>query len=256
MNFPTYTLLQSRPTRGLPPDLEELEKSPKHLTRQDAFEMELLASSVLPRPDAQVLTIFVRGEDSSVLTLRAPDAPENGCVPLFTERWRAVDYALTLLTGERDLRFAVMSPESFVVALRDFEKTAPSLFTIDRCPRCDTFVTYRSTMADTADYLIRMMMVHKATELARCHLYLNYAMVKARAGQFDAARDVALETVGHVTMSDPDTHLLLGQLGIVMGDRDLVREAHAFLRFFKSNAWDRKLDLDEDTGRPEFAGPE
>jgi len=256
MNFPTYTLLQAIPTRGLPNDLDALEKSPKHLDRQDAFELELLASRMLPKPDAQVLTIFLQGTSSNVLTISAPDAPDDRCIPVFTERWRAVDYTLSLLRDERDLRFAVMSPEGFVTALRDFEKLGSFVFTIDPCPRCERFVAYPSSMADTPDYLIRMMVVHKATELARRHLYLNYAVAKARTGQHTAARDVALETVSHVTMSDPDTHLLLGRLGIVLGDRELTREAREFLRFFKSDAWERKLDLDEHAGRPDFATTE
>jgi hypothetical protein len=75
-------------------------------------------------------------------------------------------------------------------------------------------------------------------------------------GHHVAARDVLLESVGHVTMSDPDTHLLLGQLGVAMNDDELVREAHEYLRFFGSGAWDRKLEQVEMQGRADFEGPE
>jgi hypothetical protein len=48
----------------------------------------------------------------------------------------------------------------------------------------------------------------------------------------------------------------LGQLGIATGDDELVREAHEYLRFFGSGAWDRKLEAVELNGRADFAGPE
>jgi hypothetical protein len=243
------------PSRPLPRDLEKMEKSAEHLTRQDAFEMELAASSLLPKRDAQVLTVFVTG-GSNLLTVPVPAGEDTACIPLFSERWRAVDYARTLLAGYSDLNFAVMSAEEFVSMLRDVEKVGKFVFTIDRCPRCENFIHYETTLADEPDYLVQMIGVHKAQEMARRHLYYHYALNRARAGHHIAARDVLLESVGHVTMSDPDTHLLLGQLGIATGDEELVREAHEYLRFFGSGAWDRKLEAVEYAGKADFAGPE
>jgi hypothetical protein len=101
-----------------------------------------------------------------------------------------------------------------------------------------------------------MIGVHKASEMARRHLYYQYALQKARMGHHVSARDVLLESVGHVTMSDPDTHLLLGQLGIAMNDAELVHEAHEYLRFFGSGAWDRKLEQVELSGKADFQGPD
>jgi hypothetical protein len=255
MNFPLYTQLREIPRRGLPADLVKMEKSAEHLTRQDAFEMELSTSELLPAADAPALTIFVTG-GANLLTLPIPDDETLTCIPLFSERWRAVDYARTRFGDRSDVSFAVMSAGGFVSTLRDVEKVGQFAFTIDCCPRCDDFIHYESGLADDPDYLIRMIGVHKATELARRHLYYHYALKKAMMGHHAMAREVLLESVGHVTMADPDTHLLLGQLGLALGDDELVREAHEYLRFFGSGAWDRKLEAVEYAGKPDFQGPE
>jgi hypothetical protein len=130
------------------------------------------------------------------------------------------------------------------------------MFAIDCCPRCDELALYETSLADEPDYLIRMIAVHKSNELARRHLYYHYALKKATMGHHAMAREVLLETVGHVTMADPDTHLLLGQLGVALNDPELVREAHEHLRFFGSGAWDRKLEAVEFSGKPDFQGPD
>lgn len=255
MSLPLYTQLKRIPNRGLPADLMKMEKSADHLTRQDAFETELSASSVLPAPDAPALATFVSG-GANLVTIPVPGDEGVMCIPLFSERWRVVDYARTHFADRGDVSFAVMSAAGFVSTLRDVEKAGKLAFTIDCCPRCEDFIRYETILADEPGYLIRMIGVHKATELARRHLYYHYALAKARLGQHELARDVLLESVGHVTMADPDTHLLLGQLGVAMGDDELVREAHEYLRFFGSGAWDRKLETVEYFGRPDFKGPE
>lgn len=232
-----------------------MEKSTGYRARREAFENELSTSSLLPKPDAPALTTFVTG-GSNLFMIPVPRQPELSCIPLFSERWRAVDYARTLLANAGSISFAIMSAEGFVSVLRDVEKMGQFAFTIDCCPRCDDLMPYDTILADEPGYLVHMIAVHKATELARRHLYYAYALEKARAGQHIAARDVLLESVGHVTMSDPDTHLLLGQLGLAMGDAELVREAHEHLRFFGSGAWDRKLEAVEYAGKADFNGPE
>jgi len=255
LDLPTYTLLEETPTRGLPKALDRIENSPEHLARRDAYEKEMLASPRLPGPETPIFTLLVSA-DNSVLTVRAPEAPDGGCVPVFTEPWRAVDYARVQLRDQTGLQLAMMSPAGLLSSLRDFEKGGPCTFAIDRCPRCASSPAYPSEMADSARYLIEMVVVHKATEMARQHLYFTYALTRARDRQLVAARDVALETVGHVTMADPHTHLLLGQLGVAMKDGGLVHEAREFLRFFQFAPFEAKLDAVERMGTPDFMGPE
>jgi hypothetical protein len=255
MNFPLYAQLKMTPRRGLPADLVKMEQTPEHHTRRDAFEMELSTSSLLPAPDAPALTIFVTG-GPNLLSIPVKDHDNVSCIPLFTERWRALDFARTRYANRTDVSFAVLSAAGFVSMLREVEKSGSFVFAIDCCPRCDELTLYETALADEPDYLIRMIAVHKSNELARRHLYYHYALKKAMMGHHAMAREVLLEMVGHVTMADPDTHLLLGQLGVALGDAELVREAHEHLRFFGSGAWDRKLEAVEYSGKADFHGPD
>lgn len=60
--------------------------------------------------------------------------------------------------------------------------------------------------------------VFKSTELARADLYIEFALIEARAGWLEVAREVALEPVDHVTLENPRPHLLLGLVGVKLGD--------------------------------------
>jgi hypothetical protein len=109
---------------------------------------------------------------------------------------------------------------------------------------------------DGAATIVALWAIHKATELARAELYFEYASWSARGGRLEIARDVALEAVGHVTWEDPHLHLLLGQIAISLGDRTLLRETRAFLRFFKLVPWERKLDEIQRSGSLDFTRSE
>ena len=86
----------------------------------------------------------------------------------------------------------------------------------------------------------------------RTELYLAYALDAARASRLEEARDVALSAVGHVSLEDRRLRLLLGQLAVALGDRTLLREAKAFLRFLNLSAWERMLEEVEQAGSPDF----
>jgi len=45
-----------------------------------------------------------------------------------------------------------------------------------------------------------------------------------------------------VNPEDPRPHLLLGELGVSLGDRTLLQEAQECLRFFNHDPWKRRLD--------------
>ena len=136
--------------------------------------------------------------------------------------------------------------------LRDLEASGVEAFTLDRCPRCETVTVIGSNSAKTADDLLTLWAIFKATELARADLYFAFAVDSARAGKLEVARSVAFETIGHVTVEDPRPHLLLGQLGVGLKDRRLVDEAKAFLRFLEFDEWERKLDHVARSGSLDF----
>ena len=88
--------------------------------------------------------------------------------------------------------------------------------------------------------------------MARADLYLKFALEAARDGELETARDIALQTVGHVTLEDGRSHFLLGQIAVALRDRRLLREAQAFLQFLDFKLWARKLDRVVESGRPDF----
>ena len=71
-------------------------------------------------------------------------------------------------------------------------------------------------------------------------------------GREGSARDVALESVGHVSLEDPRPHLLLGELAVALRDRTLLQEAQNFLRFFKHESWAQKLAVTVQSGQALF----
>jgi hypothetical protein len=139
--------------------------------------------------------------------------------------------------------------------LPHIEASGIETIALDRCPRCSIFTTVATCSLKTSDDLIGLCCIFKATLLARGDLYFSYALESARAGRIEIARDVALETVGHVNLEDPRPHLLLGQLAVKLRDRELLREAKSFLQFFKLDRWGRKLDQVVRSGSPDFEDP-
>ena len=102
-------------------------------------------------------------------------------------------------------------------------------------------VTGVRSIKNAGDLLI-LCTIHKASEMARLELYFGWALRSARAGQLEAAREVALETVGHVTLEDPRPHALLGELAVALRDTTLLKEAQTFLRFLMPDRVTAPLD--------------
>jgi len=158
----------------------------------------------------------------------------------------------TLLPSGPAVRYLSSSPLQLVQMLRDIEASGIKALALDRCPRCSIFTTVGTCSLKTSDDLIGLWCIFKATLLARGDLYFSYALESARAGRIEIARDVALETVGHVDLEDPRPHLLLGQVAVKLRDRELLRQAKSFLRFLKLDRWERKLDQVVQSGSPDF----
>jgi hypothetical protein len=250
--LPAYSRLKLTPMCGIPPELAGSEASEFFETRRDARQHELLEPAVRPADDEPLFTELVGTEDETFVTITLPD-DSGGCLPVFSSPLRAGDYVQTLLPEGPSVRYLRSTPRELAEMRPAVEEAGVKAFTLNRCPRCDTFGAVGSGSVRTADDLLAVWAVFKATELERANLYFAFALVSARAGWLEDARDVALETVGHVTLEDPRPHLLLGQLGVGLGDRRLVREAKAFLRFLGVDGWERKLDLAVRSGSPDFA---
>lgn len=247
---PEYSAIRERPTRGLPSDLKEQEAGQAHHDRQDAIEHSLRE---LPRrPDAESpLFVEILAEQRSLLTITLPEE-KSQCLPIFSTSFRAADYVRTLPGSGSSVNYLASSPVELVTLLRDLRELGIDQFVLDRCPRCNIFCAIHSTAVTTADDAITCWSISKATELARLNLYLTHAQASARAGELYTARDVLLETAAHISFEDPRVHVLLGQVAMALHDRELLREAKAFLQFFQLNSWVRRLDEIVQSGSPNF----
>jgi len=252
--LPEYSALRSTPTRGLPPDLAEAEGSESFAISRENFERELRKLPRRPLEDEPLFMELLEADGSGVVTIILPDH-SGQCLPVFSTPFRAFDYVQTLLASGPSVRYLSSSPLELVQMLHDIEAIGVKTLALDRCPRCSIFTTTGTCSLKTSDDLIGLWSIFKATQLARENLYLSYALESARARRIEIARDVALETVGHVDLEDPRPHLLLAQLAVKLKDRQLLREAKAFLQFLKLDRWERKLEQVVQSGAPDFDDP-
>jgi hypothetical protein len=253
--LPGYSGLRSIPLSEIAPDLEEEERSQAYTSQRNEIESALLAPPRRPSEDSPLFTTLVATDKPSVITINLPDRDEK-CVPIFSTSVRAADYVDVCLSKGPNVRYLVSSSVGLLGLLGDLRTAGIQIMALDRCPRCSMFTSINTTSLKNADDLIKWWSIVKATEFARLDLYMSYALRKAQSGLFEIARQVAFETVVHVSPEDPRPHLLLGQLAAIAGDRSTFGEVKAFLRFLKLDAWERKLDEDARSGSRTFEGPE
>jgi hypothetical protein len=226
---PFYSLLKAVPSRGLPPDLADREASSDYQQWRDRIEADLVTQPI--DEDAPSFLTFLKA-GNALLQLRLEDQ-EGGCLLAFSNPLRAGDYA-SEAAPEQSFEYFCSSPKEVVLVVQHFvEYAGVTHVALDRCPRCNVFSTIRAASLNSAAKVIQAWQIAKATEIARCGLYWDYARSAARNGHFLCARDLALEVVGHVTAEDPRCHLLLGKLAIQLQDKQLLGEAKNFLAFTK-----------------------
>lgn len=249
--MPEYAAIRRTPNRGLPPDLAEREASPAFDALRGEIERSLREPPGRPEEQNPLFVGLLAAYQAGVVTMAMPEG-ESQCIPIFSSPSRAADYVRTLLARGPAVKFLSSSPLEIVTMFRDLTQLGIEHFALDRCPRCNIFTTIGCASITTANDAINCWSIWKATERARLDLYLRHAQSFARAGEIDAAREVVLETVSHVSLEDPRAHLLLGQIAIALNDRPMLREATAFLQFFNLSSWERRLEEVKRTGKPDF----
>ena len=250
---PFYAELWSIPTRDLPPELKLKEASTEFSARQEAIQRDLLEGNSRPANDAPLFTELMSADRRSVVTVTLPEGRQ--CLTVFSSMFRAIDYLAVVAAGDPKVGYLVSSPRELHQMLRDIERAGIRWLALDRCPRCQTFTVIETGSLETVESVLTAWSISKSTELARLELYRDHAVELARAGEFRLAKEVALETVGHVSGEAPDIHLLLGELGIALGDPALIEEARQSLRWLKSERWERKLNELVESKSPAFEYP-
>ena len=249
--LPEYSRLRAVPTRALPSDLAHEESGELFGSRRMAIEEDLRRTHLDPEGDTLRFTTLIVPGGKGVVTIPMPDGGRQ-CLPVFSTPVRAADYKQALLTAGPPVQYLASTAAQLYGMLRDVERAGIEAVTLDRCPRCSIFTVTGIRSLKTPGDLLVLWAIHKATEVARLELYFGYALRSARAGQLEAAREVALEAVGHVSLEDPRPHLLLGELAVALRDRTLLQEAETFLRFFKHESSEQKLAMTVRSGHALF----
>jgi hypothetical protein len=237
--LPWYSYLKAEPNRGVPDELKEQESGEDHDVKRERLQRDLLDTSHRPADNVPLFTELMAG--NGIITLPLPDSTRQ-CLLVFSTPLKAADYRRMQLSAGPPSTYLSSSPLQLVKAFADLARSEVDSTAIDRCPRCNIGVVSQLRLPTSADTLISLWAIQKGSELARADLYLTYAAKCMGAGNLDTARDVVLETVGHVSFEDPRVHYMLGEIALRLRDRKLLREARAFLAFLKQDYLLMRLD--------------
>jgi hypothetical protein len=251
--LPEYAAIRKRPNRDMPLELKASEAGETLVAQGEAMRRALRAPPGRPKDDSSLFMVLIPARQAGFVTFPLPD--QSMCLPVFSSFFRAADYKRTVLANGPPAAYRI-KPEQFVAMLRRLRELGINQFTLDRCPRCSVAVVIGSTSVKTADDAMAIWSGARAADLVRLEMYLGHARLFAQADNLEVAREVALETVAHVSPDDPRVHLLLGQIAVALGDRQMLREAKAHLRFLKHDSWEQRLDESVRSGTPDFATDE
>jgi hypothetical protein len=210
-------------------DLRHQENSAGHSARVDAIERSLLENR--PPADAPLFTALAASRTAMV----SMNLPGGGmALALFSDPVRAADYCDVLLGGNGAPGTATLSALGLLEFMHSNHRAFGGQLSLDRCPRCEVFGVSTIGPSSTVDSVLTLWAGTKAQERARLELYLEHATVAANAGDWLQVKDIALETIGHVSPVDPRLHTLVGRAAYDLGDQTLFDEAKQFLLFL---AW-------------------
>ena len=248
--LPEYTGAREMPSGGILSGCSEQEENDAFNARCDAIQRWLYEPTRRPQIDSPLFVEILTDNGRSVLTMNR--TKDSHCMPVFSSPFRAAEYVQTLLPSESPVAYLSSSPLEFLAMLQDLTAVGIDGFTLDRCPRCETFCAIGSASITTSDDVITCWSTVKSIELARLEFFLDYAQTSARGEQFYSARDALLEAAAHVSVEDPRLHFSLGHVALALHDPELLREAKTFLRFFKFKSWEHRLDQIAQSGSCDF----
>ncbi len=238
--MPVYSGVREMPSRGVPCNRSDPEAREAFSARCDSIQHWLCESPRRPKVESPLFVEIVTDNSQGVLTIERTKG--SHCMPVFSSPFRATDYVRTLLAAGPPIAYLSSSPFELLGMCRDLKQVGVDQFTLDRCPRCEVYCSISTAAMTTTDDLINCWSMVKSIELARLEQSLYYAQAAARAQQFYTARDVLFEAAAHISIEDPRLHLSLGQVAVALYDSQLLHEAKSFLRFFKLQSWERRLD--------------
>jgi hypothetical protein len=236
--LPTYRAIVRKRPGKVRRDFSDLENSPEIDRLQIEFESELLSLPRRPTEDEPLLT-SLNVPPSGLFTVAPPNCAPF--LPTFSTPLRAGEYA-RIHAGQLQLGFLCSNPKEFVKVLGGLRRYGKiQSFALDPCPHCKTVtVIDTNSMLTTADVL-KVWAVHKSFQLARESLYFARAQEAAARGDLQEAKETALHAIQHVTADSARLHLQLGKIALSLKEKEVFREAVAFLKFLQAKQFVRQL---------------
>lgn len=248
-DLPYYTALELNRVGKDRRDFSDLENSPEMDRLRAEFESGLLSLPLRPAEDEPLLTSFLVGP-SGVFTVTLPNS--TPCLLTFSTPLRAGEYA-RIHAGPLQLRHLSSSPNEFLQMLGDLTRCGTlQSFALDVCPHCITFAVLDTKSMMTPADVLKIWAIHKSGELARESLYFARAQEAAGRGNLKEAKETTLEAIQHVTMDSARLHLLLGKIALSLKEKEVFREAKAFLEFLGAKQALRELLAAEESGEIQY----
>ncbi len=248
-DLPNYTALKRSRYGEDRRDFCDLENSPEIDRLRDEFESELLCPPRRPTEDDPLLT-SLHIAPSGLFTITLPNS--TPCLLTFSTPLRAAEYA-RIHAGTLQLRYLSSSPKEFVQMLGDLRRCGNiQSFALDVCPDCMTFPALNTNSMLTPVDVVKIWAIYKSGELARESLYFARAKAAAQRGELQEAKEVALEAIQHVTTDSARLHLLLGKIALSLKEKQVLREATAFLEFLHAKQSVQELLAAEETGEIQY----
>lgn len=249
---PMYAELLAKPNRTVPANLTTNLESAEFADFQAKWQDKLRAAR-RPADDALLVAMLRAGQ--SLATFAMPDTGGRAAL-FFSSPLRAADYKDHMGTEGAAAEIALLTLEQFAKTLRDLEGAGLQHFSFDRCPRCTGATVVESAGVQSADDAWAARARFKGAEMASEKLHFQFALDASRAGHLEEAREVGLHAVSHVTIEDPNMHLLLGQVGVALADTTLANDALAMLKFLQAAPYVAKLSTVIEIGAADFEGPD
>jgi len=248
-DLPYYTAVERTRPGKIRGDFSELENSPEIDRLRAEFESELLSPPRLPAEDEPLLTSLLVAP-SGFFTVTLPNS--TPCLLIFSTPLRAAEYA-RIHAGPLQLSYLSSTPREFVQMLGDLRSRGNiQSFGLDVCPHCMTFAVLNTNSILTPAGVVKIWAIHKSGQLARESVYFARAQAAARRGDFQEAKEVALEAIQHVTTDSARLHLLLGKVALSLKEKEIFGEAEAFLEFLRAKPSAQEILAAVETGEIQY----
>lgn len=218
--------------------------NPETLRKHEEIKQELLGSNHRPS-DRDVIFSVVAVSKNQILTI-SPE-PHNRFALLFTSPGRAAHY-LTVLGKQGWGVISYRLDQSGELA-ESFDAASLRSFSLDRCPFCPVVQGFEVAALRDPATALQIWATVRATKDLQFSIFMQVARIKLESDNFLEARAIGEHIVTHVDAERPEVHLLLGQCGVGLRDRELVGRKVSILRRFGSN-WTRpSTELQEQMDR-------